>query len=95
MGVPRNSGQRIAINRDGDALLDADEPMPRLDLTFSTSTPQLAWPLADAALVLEATDALAPPDWQPVTGPRVSAGATVHVLDPAAGAQRYYRLRQP
>ena len=95
MGVPRTSGQRLGVDRDGDAILDADEPMPRLDLAFPTNAPQLAWPAVDAALVLEFTDSLAPPNWQPVTEPRIPAGASVNVLDPTAGTQRYYRLRKP
>ena len=95
MGVFRNTGQRIAIDRDGDAVLDGDEPMPRLDISLSSTLPQLAWPLAEAALVLEYSDTLTSPNWQPVTQPRASSGASVNVLDPTIGPQRYYRLRKP
>ena len=95
MGTPRTSGQRLGVDRDGDAIPDGDEPMPHLDLSFATNTPQLAWPTVDTALVLEYTDSLAPPIWQPVTEPRVSAGASVNVPDPTANTQRYYRLRKP
>ena len=95
MGAPRTSGQRLSVDRDGDALLDADEPMPRLDISFAPNAPQLAWPGVNAAFVLEFTDSLAPANWQPVTEPRISAGASVNVLDPTVGAQRYYRLRKP
>ncbi len=95
MGTPRSSGQRLGVDRDGDAVLDADEAMPALDLSFAASTPQLAWPAADAALVLEFTDSLDPATWQPATEPRTSAGASLHVLDPTASAQRFYRLRRP
>ncbi len=95
MGTPRTSGQRLGVDRDGDAILDANEPMPRLDLAFPTNAPQLAWPAVDVALVLEFTDSLAPPNWQPVTEPRIPAGASVNVLDPTADTQRYYRLRKP
>lgn len=95
MGVPRGSGQRFGVDRDGDGILDADEPMPRLELSRSGNTPQLAWPAVDSALVLEYSDSLVSPNWQPVTEPRATAGAAVSVGDPVAGQQRYYRLRKP
>ena len=95
MGVARSSGQRLGVDRDGDAILDADEPMPRLDLTLPGNVPQLAWPSADAALVLEFSDSLSPTNWQPVTELRVPAGASVNVNDPTVLPQRYYRLRKP
>ncbi len=95
MGAPRTSGQRLGVDRNGNAILDADEPMPRLDISLATNAPRLAWPITHAALVLEYTDSLAPPNWQPVTAQRNAAGASVNVVDPAAGAQRYYRLRKP
>ncbi len=95
MGVSRGSGQRLALDRDGDALLDADEPLPRLDLAFAAGMPRLAWPVLNAAHVLEFTDSLNPPNWQPVTEPRSTAGLFIEIPDPTAGSQRYYRLRQP
>jgi DNA-binding beta-propeller fold protein YncE len=95
MGVPPGSGQRLGVDRDEDAVRDGDKPMPALGIASAAGTPQLAWPLPDAALVLEFTNSLTPANWQPVTHPRATSGASVQVLDPAAGPQRYYRLRQP
>lgn len=95
MGVPVTSGRRIAVDRDEDTILDGDEPMPVLGIASAAGTPQLAWPLPDAALVLEFTNSLTPANWQPVTQPRATSGATVQVLDPGSGPQRFYRLRQP
>ena len=95
MGTPRSSAQRIAIDRDGDSIPDADEPTPRLDLSLTAGTPQLAWPVAGAAHVLEFTDTLSPPNWQPITEPRGTAGLNINVPDPTAGARRFYRLRRP
>ncbi|MEO7319373.1 MAG: hypothetical protein ABIZ56_10330, partial [Chthoniobacteraceae bacterium] len=57
--------------------------------------PQLAWSAAKPALVLEFTDTLSPPNWQPVTAPRTTGGGSVLVPDPGAGVQRFYRLREP
>ena len=95
MGTPRGSGQRLAIDRDGDGIPDADKPLPRLNLSIAAGTPQLAWPSADAAHVLEFTDSLNPPNWQPVTEARSTAGNAINVPDPTAGTRRFYRLRRP
>ncbi len=95
MAVPRASGRRLAIDRDADGVLDGDEPMPALGVSLAAGQPQLAWPGADAALVLEFSDSLAPDTWQPVTEPRVTSGPAVIAADPGAGAQRFYRLRRP
>ena len=95
LGAPRTSGQRLGIDRDGDAILDADEPMPRLAISLLANAAQLTWPTAEAALVLECTDTLSPPDWRVVTEPRTVEGGAMSVLDGAAGAQRFYRLRRP
>ena len=95
LGTPPGGGQRLGVDRDGDAIADSDEPMPPLALTLPAGTPQLAWPAAQSSLVLEFTDSLSSPNWQPVTDPRVIAGPSVLVQDPAGGLQRYYRLRVP
>jgi len=95
MGAPRTSGPRLAIDRNGNAIPDGDEPLPRLAVSFAASAPLLAWPSAAANHVLEFTDSLNPPDWRPVTEPRGIAGPEIHVPDPTAGPQRFYRLRQP
>ena len=95
LGTPPGSGQRFGVDRNGNAIADSDEPLPALALTRPASTPQLAWPAAQSALVLEFTDTLSPPNWQPVTNPRAIAGPSVLVQDPTANPQRYYRLRVP
>ena len=95
MGVPRLSGQRLGVDRNGNTISDADEPLPGLDLAFPANAPLLTWPSSAGTLVLEYTDAIAPADWRPVTEPRTTAGPALSVLDPAAGPQRYYRLRRP
>ena len=94
-GVPPGDGVRSAIDRDGNGIPDADESLPGLALTRPAGTPQLAWPAAKPALVLEFTDTLTPPNWQPVTAPRSIGGGSVLVPDTTAGAQRFYRLREP
>jgi YVTN family beta-propeller protein len=95
LGVPAGSGPRLSTDRDGNLVPDGDEPLPRLEIALNASAPQLAWPTANASLVLEYTDSLLTPNWQPVTEPRVPAGANVSVQDPSAPGQRFYRLRRP
>jgi YVTN family beta-propeller protein len=95
MGVPRGSGQRLGVDRDGDGILDADEPLPTPALSLQGNVPQLVWPTAIPESVLEFSDSIAPANWQPVTDPRTTAGGTHTVLDASAGTQRFYRFRRP
>ncbi len=95
MGVPVGAGLRLALDRDGNAVTDSDEPLPSLWLDVSTGTPSLSWSAANASLVLEFTDSLQSGPWQPVTESRSTSGSLVSVLDPGAVARRFYRLRRP
>ena len=95
MGAPFATGQRLGVDRDGDSILDADEAMPRLDISSSSGAPLLSWPAAEASLVLECADSLGSPEWLPITHPRAPFGASVQVIDSSAAAQRFYRLRKP
>ena len=95
IGVPPGDGVRSAIDRDGNGIADASEPLPGLAITRPVGATQLAWPAAKPALVLEFTDSLTPPNWQPITAPRSISGGAVLVPDASAGAQRFYRLREP
>ena len=99
MGTPRpiygDSGRRLGVDRNGNSILDADEPLPELAISFPATVPQLTWPVANAGLVLEYTDSLTSPDWHPVTEARASAGASLNVIDATVNTQRYYRLRKP
>jgi hypothetical protein len=95
MGVPRTSGQRLGIDRNGNGIPDGDEPLPSLAISLAVSAPLLAWPAAGAGHVLEFTTSLSLPNWQPVTEPRGTSGSSINVADPAAGTQRFYRLRRP
>ena len=93
-GVPVGTAPR-STDRNGNGIPDASEPLPDLALSFPGGNPQLAWSAAQPALVLEYTDTLATPNWQPVVEPRTTGGPSVLVPDPAAGTRRYYRLRVP
>ena len=95
IGVPFGSGARFAIDRDGNGIADSDETLPALALTLPAGTPQLAWSSVKPALVLEFSDTLSPPNWQPITAPRTTGGGSVLVPDAGTSAQRFYRLREP
>jgi hypothetical protein len=93
-GVPIGTAIR-STDRNANGIPDASESLPELALTFPGGDPQLSWPASQSALVLEYTDTFTPPDWHPVLAPRFPSGASVLVPDPAAGTQRFYRLRIP
>jgi DNA-binding beta-propeller fold protein YncE len=95
LGVPPGNGVRFAIDRDGDGIANANEPLPALNVAFSGGVPQLAWPAAQSALVLEYTDTIESPNWQPVLAPRLVSGNQVLAFDPGASGKRFYRLRVP
>ena len=102
LGVPPGNGVRFAIDRDSDGIANANEPLPALNVTFSGGVAQLAWPAAQSALVLEYTDAIESPNWQPVlapssgqrqSGPRLRSWRERETLLPPAGSIK--ERRQP
>ena len=92
--VPPGMGAR-AIDRNANGIPDGDEPLPALAVTLVAGSPQLAWPAANSSLVLEYSNSLSSPLWQPVLESRANNGSNVQTLDPGAGAIRFYRLRRP
>ena len=86
--------RRHVVDAGADALT-CGNTMPIRATHPATGAPLLAWPVAGAGHVLEFTDSLNPPNWQPVTEPRGTAGPNLNVPDPTAGPRRFYRLRQP
>ena len=71
-------------------------PQPKIGIVEAAPNLLLKWPAAAAGWFLEATDSLAPPNWQPVpmdAGVTVDSGV-VTFEQPTAGAQKFYRLRR-
>jgi hypothetical protein len=97
MGVPSGSGDRMGIDRDGDSILDGDEvlPLPVLAIAFADGLPRLSWYDTHPSLILEFSDELAPPNWQPLNQPRLISAGVASMIDPAPGTRRFYRLRRP
>lgn len=71
-------------------------PQPKIGIVDAAPNLLLKWPAAATGWVLEATDSLALPNWQPVP---MAAGVTVDsgvvtFQQPKSGAQKFYRLRR-
>jgi len=71
-------------------------PHPKIGIVDAAPNLLLKWPAAATGWVLEATDSLALPDWQPVpmaTSVTVDSGV-VTFQQPKTSAQKFYRLRR-
>ncbi len=71
-------------------------PQPRIGIVDAAPNLLLKWPAAATGWVLEATDSLAPANWQPVpmdAGMAVDSGV-VTFQQPKAGGQKFYRLKR-
>lgn len=70
-------------------------PTPKVGVVMSGPNLAVKWPAAASEWMLESTDSLTAPDWQPVpmTGVTVESGvATVEQL--VSGPQKFFRLRR-
>lgn len=92
MGVPPGSGQRMGIDRDLNGVLDADEPLPRLQIAGAGGNAVLNWPLS-AAGVLEELSSLDSPTWSNNTDSVVIANGFNHVTNTPGAAAKFFRLR--
>ena len=71
-------------------------PQPKIGIVKAAPNLLLKWPAAAAGWFLEATDSLAPANWQPVpmdAGVTVDSGV-VTFAQPIAGTRKFYRLRR-
>ena len=70
-------------------------PTPKVGLAASGANVAVKWPAAASGWVLETTDSLTTPNWQPVptTGVVVDQGVAT-VERPVAGPKQFYRLRR-
>ena len=94
MGVPPGSGQRMGIDRDLNGVPDADEPLPRLQISQSSGNVILNWPLSAAGFVLQETTSLASQAWTDNSNPVVVLSNLNFITNVAASSAVYYRLRQ-
>jgi YVTN family beta-propeller protein len=95
MGVPPGSGQRMAIDRDGDGVLDADAPLPRLQIAQAGAQTVLSWPYGAAGFHLEETPDLSSGTWSTSTNAVTIANGFNYMTNlPGTGA-KFFRLRMP
>jgi hypothetical protein len=71
------------------------------NITLSTSLAQngdlvITWPEAGSeGYVLQGSDSLGTPNWQPVGGTPTDNGSTLSQAVPTSGTMRFFRLRRP
>jgi hypothetical protein len=94
MGVPPGSGQRIGIDRDLNGVLDADEPLPTLQIAQAGGSAVINWPLGAAGFNLETAGSLSSASWNNVTDAVEIVGGRNFVTNASAGT-KFFRLRQP
>jgi len=95
MGVPPGSGQRMAIDRNLNGILDGDEPLPSLQITAAGSGSLLSWPASAAGFILEESASLNPVTWTASTNEiGIANGFNYATNAPGSGA-KFFRLRMP
>jgi hypothetical protein len=95
MGVPPGSGQRMGIDRDSNGVLDADEPLPRLQITLAGANTVINWPLNASGFQMETATSLTSEGWSNVSGPVEIVGGQNFMTNAAAPGAKFFRLRQP
>jgi YVTN family beta-propeller protein len=94
MGVPPGSGQRMGIDRDLDGVLDADEPLPALQIVQAGASAVINWPFNAVGFNLETAPGLSSPSWSSVTDAVEIVGTRNFVTNVSPGT-KFFRLRQP
>jgi hypothetical protein len=69
IGVPPGSGQRMGIDRDLNGVLDADEPLPTLQIAQAGASVVINWPFNAAGFNLETAPSLSSVSWSNVNDP--------------------------
>jgi YVTN family beta-propeller protein len=94
MGVPLGSGPRMAVDRDLNGVLDADEPLPSLQISQLPGKVIVSWPLGPAGFNLQQAGGL-DAVWADSTNPVQIVGSSNAVTnDPPASSPVYFRLRK-
>jgi hypothetical protein len=94
-GALPGQGPRLGVDRDGNGILDRDEPLPQLSISpASSSAVRLQWPNPSAGWFLQFSNTLNNP-WQPMTKPLIRSGGN-QWRDEATNTQPFgfYRLRR-
>ena len=95
MGVPPGAGQRMGIDRDLNGVLDADEPLPKLQIAMTGASAVLNWPLSAAGFNLEETPGLALDTWNSTTNVIEVIGVQNFATNASGNGAKFFRLHQP
>ncbi len=95
MGVPPGSGKRMAIDGDFNGVLDADEPLPRLEITQVSGKAVINWPLNAVGFLLEESPSLGSPIWSANTNEVDIANNLYFVTNTLPNYAKFFRLRLP
>ena len=95
MGVPPGAGQRMGLDRDLNGVLDADEPLPTLQIALAGPSAVLNWPLSAAGFHLEQTLSLSPGAWANATNAIEIIGTQNFTTNPPGDSVKLFRLRMP
>ena len=93
-GVAPGAGARMSIDRDGNGVLDGDEPAPSLLIARTGPGNVIQWPTNFVGYVLERTEALLVTNWVTETSLRGGIGANLAVTNTADTTNRFFRLRR-
>ena len=83
----------MALDRNADGVLDADEVLPNLLAKRSGNELLISWPTNTVGVTLEFTESLASPVWRTETSARSLDTDRLTVTIPIANENRFYRLR--
>ena len=76
-------------------VLDADEPMPTLQIALTDTSAVLNWPLSAAGFYLEETAGLAPGGWGLTTNAIEIFGTQNFTTNAPSSGAKFFRLKQP
>jgi hypothetical protein len=85
----------MGIDRDSNGVLDADEPLPRLQITLAGANTVINWPLNASGFQMETATSLTSEGWSNVSGPVEIVGGQNFMTNAAAPGAKFFRLRQP
>ena len=85
----------MGIDRDLNGVLDADEPLPRLQIAMTGARTVLNWPLSAAGFGLEETPGVAPGTWSPTTNAIEILGVQNFTTNTPGNGAKFFRLHQP
>jgi DNA-binding beta-propeller fold protein YncE len=94
-GTPPGQGVRTSIDRDGDGLLNGDEPLPVLQIEpVGPAAIRLKWPVASIDWRLETSGSLVPGSW--IIQPSVpqAAGGFLELQQNIVPPHAFYRLHR-